>query len=375
MVLSDLYCSIGKFTEALLVKEKGFRLQQKLLGQDNTMYIDILNSLIWISYMAEDFRHVMNFFNEMINLTRLFGVDNSEFAIIMFNLLDQYENDNNVITIEQSISILEYITEIVFIFRGNHDGNTMIIKEKLAYKLKVQAELVYQRYQSIIQSSEWTEEEIDEVSLAIENNIMNDEIDEVMGSCIPEMYVYMSERDNSNNDNTVSIGRGNVVDTNAADLVEGVSLLTHIDKMKNDGFIEEKIKDQASKITKPYVRKNRTSLSDMQLILTGINNNCFIITIIILTTFLEMKEKQIIPEDDNMFNGAFESVIPDISDANVDNSDDGDFRELLVVDEYVQGRVDVSGENYLYRVFPYDVSEAAQKYLFMNNFNPKVLTL
>jgi len=87
-----------------------------------------------------------------------------------------------------------------------------------------------------------------------------------------------------------------------------------------------------------------------------------------------MKKKEILPEDDNMFEGAFELIINDTSDANVDITDDGDPRELLVVNEHIQGRVDQTGEKYLYRIFPlpYDISEAAQKYLYMKNFNRKV---
>ena len=85
-----------------------------------------------------------------------------------------------------------------------------------------------------------------------------------------------------------------------------------------------------------------------------------------------MKKKEILPEDDNMFEGAFELIINDTSDANVDITDDGDPREFLVVNEHIQGRVDMTGEKYLYRIFPYDISEAAQKYLYMKNFNPKV---
>ena len=85
-----------------------------------------------------------------------------------------------------------------------------------------------------------------------------------------------------------------------------------------------------------------------------------------------MRKKGILADDDDMFEGAFELIIKDTSDANVDMTDEGDPRELLVVNEHIQGRVDKTGEKYLYRIFPYEVSEEAQKYLYMKNFNPKV---
>jgi len=85
-----------------------------------------------------------------------------------------------------------------------------------------------------------------------------------------------------------------------------------------------------------------------------------------------MKAKTIIPEDDKLFDDAFEFIIPDTSNADIDNSNNEDYRELLVVNEYAQGRVIKGGDKYLYRIFPYEVSDTAKKYLFMKNFNPKV---
>ena len=97
--------------------------------------------------------------------------------------------------------------------------------------------------------------------------------------------------------------------------------------------------------------------------------------IIITDNNLEMKEKGIISEDDNLFDGAFDLVVDDLDNANFDNNDNEDYRELLVINEYIQGRVDKSGDKYLYRIFPYEISDTIQKYLYMKNFNPKVLKL
>ena len=88
-----------------------------------------------------------------------------------------------------------------------------------------------------------------------------------------------------------------------------------------------------------------------------------------------MKEKGVLPAEDTLFDGAFELVVNDTDNANFDNNDSEDYRELLVINEYIQGRVDKSGEKYLYRIFPYDVSDTVQKYLYMKNFNPKVFKL
>ena len=280
MILSDLYCTIGKFNNAFILKEKGLRLQQKLLGQANPIFIDILNSLIWMTYMAQDFRSMIKFFDEMINYTRAFEIDNSEFAINMFNLIDQYENDGNIINIEQIISILEYITEIVFMSRGNHDSNTMIVKEKLAYKLKVQADLVYQRYQTIMQSSEWTDGEIDDIALILENTIMTNEIDEIIESIIPEMSTYLTENINVIQD-TVSM-----VKQDDINMVDGIRMFTLDDIIDvGDEYVEEKVQDTFPKTNdkksrQPYIRQNRTGLEDMQNILAGMFNELVTITTI-----------------------------------------------------------------------------------------------
>lgn len=272
MILSDLYCTIGKFNNAFILKEKGLRLQQKLLGQANPIFIDILNSLIWMTYMAQDFHSMIKFFDEMMNYTRVFDIDNSEFAINMFNLIDQYENDGNVINIEQIISILEYITEIVFMSRGNHDSNTMIVKEKLAYKLKVQADLVYQRYQTIIQSSEWTDGEIDDIALIIENTIITNEIDEIFESIIPEMSTYLTENNNVIQDIVSMVKQDDI------NMVDGVRIFTLDDIIDvGDEYVEEKVQDTFPKTNdkksrQPYIRQNRTGLEDMRNILAGMFN-------------------------------------------------------------------------------------------------------
>ena len=85
-----------------------------------------------------------------------------------------------------------------------------------------------------------------------------------------------------------------------------------------------------------------------------------------------MKANRILPEDDNLFDNAFEFVIPDTSNADIDNINNDDYRELLVVNEFAQGRVGNGGDKYMYRIYPYEVSDTAKKYLFMKNFNPKV---
>ena len=272
MILSDLYCTIGKFNNAFILKEKGLRLQQKLLGQANPIFIDILNSLIWMTYMAQDFNSMIKFLDEMMNYTRVFDIDNSEFAINMFNLIDQYENDGNIINIEQIISILEYITEIVFMSRGNHDSNTMIVKEKLAYKLKVQADLVYQRYQTIIQSSEWTDGEIDDIALIIENTIITNEIDEIIESIIPEMSTYLTENNNVIQDIISMVKQDDI------NMVDGVRIFTLDDIIDvGDEYVEEKVQDTFPKTNdkksrQPYIRQNRTGLEDMRDILAGMFN-------------------------------------------------------------------------------------------------------
>jgi K+/H+ antiporter YhaU regulatory subunit KhtT len=190
----------------------------------------------------------------------------------MFNLLDQYENDGNIINIEQIISILEYITEIVFMSRGNHDSNTMIVKEKLAYKLKIQGDLVYQRYQTIMQSSEWTDGEIDDIALILENTIITNEIDEIIESIIPEMSTYLTENSNVIQDTISMIKQDDI------NMVDGVRIFTLDDIIDvGDEYIEEKVQDTFPKTNdkksrQPYIRQNRTGLEDMRNILAGMFN-------------------------------------------------------------------------------------------------------
>jgi tetratricopeptide (TPR) repeat protein len=261
MILSDLYCNVGKFNDAFIFKEKGLRLQQKLIGQADPIFIDVLNSLIWMTYMAEDFLSMIKFFDEMLNYSRLFEIDNSEFAINMYNLIDQYENSGNIINLEQVIVILEYITEIIFMFRGNHDNNIIIVKENLAHKLKVQAELVYQRYQTIIKSSEWTDDEINDIVLIVENTIINNQIDEVFESNTTEFSSYLVDKKS--------------IESKAAtdDAVKVFTLDEILDEDLEENTFDNTIYSSSKKNDRsrqPYIRQNRTGLDDMQIILTGI---------------------------------------------------------------------------------------------------------
>jgi len=272
MVLSDLYCNIGKFSDAYVCKEKGLRLQQKLLGHSNPIFIDILNSIIWLIYMAEDFHNMSKYFDEMINYITMFQIDNSEFAINMFNLIDQYESNGNIINIEHGISILEYILDIIFMSRGNHDIYTITVKEKLANKLKIQADLIYQRYQSIQKSSEWTDNEIFDIALVIENTIIENEIDEALEVCIPEFEIYFNKTNEILIDNLLPV---TTVDTGS--VIDGVRTFT-LDEILDDTDEVEVNEKQLDPITavkyhrrsQPYIRQNRTSLEDMQTILRGI---------------------------------------------------------------------------------------------------------
>lgn len=269
MVLSDLYCNIGKFSDAYVYKEKGLRLQQKLLGQySNPVFIDILNSIIWLIYMAEDFHNMTKYFDEMISYIMMFQVDNSEFAINMFNLIDQYESNGNVINIEHGISILEYILDIIFMSRGNHDIYTFTVKEKLANKLKIQADLIYQKYQSIQNSSEWTDDEIVDIALVIENTIIENEIDEVIEVCSPEFESFLNKSNEILIDNLLPI---TTVDANSlADGIKTFTLDEIIDYNDEIELIEEQVDlTPPIKQHQPYIRQNRTSLEDMQTILKG----------------------------------------------------------------------------------------------------------